>query len=187
MATLYVSNTAKPRYKTEPLIVPGALAVLRVSNFAPRIGDTLNPVSPNAFANFTVEHRVGRLVQTRVTALTDLRDMCNMQAALHSVLSGVVGQAVICTDWTQLRVLSPGIAESVCQMLTTTNNKVLRGAILLDPEQATFNLQVDRVIREAGSLSRRTFRDTVKMVNWLAEVTTPEEVACAREFLMLRD
>jgi hypothetical protein len=126
---------------------------------------------------------VGRLVQTRLTSLNDPLDMCQVQAALHSVLASVAERAVICTDWTKLDVLSPEIAKSVYEMLAVTNTKVLRGAILLHPEKATFNLQIERIIREAGNSSRRCFRRESKLLDWIAEVLTPEELSCVREFL----
>ncbi len=122
-------------------------------------------------------------MQTRVTALSDPLEMCHVQAALHSVLSGLRVQAVICTDWTKLDVLSPEIAQSVYEMLAITNTKVLRGAILLHAEKATFNLQIERIVREAGGASRRCFRDTSNMLDWVAQVLTPEELSCARAFL----
>jgi hypothetical protein len=144
----------------------------------------LFPRTPDSAESFTIERKVGRLVQTRLPTLRDLSEMREMQDTLLRVLREVKGQVVICTDWTMLDVFSPELAQSVYEMLATTNSKVLRGAILLNAEKATFNLQVERVIREARNPSRRTFRSSHRMLDWLSEVLEPEEVASATEFLM---
>lgn len=146
----------------------------------------LYPRTPESSATFTIERKVGRLVQTRLHTLRDVSEMRDMRDALMQVLRQVKGQVVICTDWTMLDLLSPELAQSIYELLATTNSKVLRGAILLNAEKATFNLQVERVIREAGNPSRRTFRSMSRMLDWLSEVLEPEELSSATEFLRER-
>ncbi|MEO1170622.1 MAG: hypothetical protein AAFX94_01020, partial [Myxococcota bacterium] len=47
---------------------------------------------------------------------------------------------------------------------------------LLVGDSATFILQMERVIREAGSPQRKTFRDFPALRQWLAPVLTPDEL-----------
>ena len=70
-------------------------------------------------------------------------------------------------------------------MLAVTNAKVLQSAILLEPRKATFNLQVERVIANAKNSSRKSFRDARKMLDWLTEFLEPNELQCAKDFLVV--
>jgi hypothetical protein len=55
--------------------------------------------------------------------------------------------------------------------------------VLLTIEHATFGLQAERLVREAALAVRRTFRDKEKMLAWLGEELTPEELEAAARFL----
>jgi hypothetical protein len=92
-------------------------------------------------------------------------------------------RAVICADWREIDVFAPAVAERVVAMLSTTNAKLLRSAILLEAENATFNLQVERVIRDANNPARRSFRDRDKLFSWLGDFLDPEELKGAKDFL----
>ena len=107
-----------------------------------------------------------------------------IQLAMAKVLEKVANRAVICADWRAIDVFGPEVAEAVVDMLVETNAKVLHSAILLEPRKATFNLQVERVMRNAKNSARRSFRDTRKMVDWLAEILEPNELKCAKDFLV---
>ena len=90
---------------------------------------------------------------------------------------------MVCADWRQANILAPAVAERLTGLLQRGNPHVERSAILLAREHATFNLQVERLVREAKNPARRTFRDTESMVTFLGEVLTPAETAHARAFL----
>jgi hypothetical protein len=107
-----------------------------------------------------------------------------VQLAMAKVLEKVENRAVICADWRAIDVFGPEVAEAVVHMLAVTNAKVLQSAILLEPRKATFNLQVERLMRDAKNSSRKSFRDTRKMVAWLAEFLEPNELQSAKDFLV---
>lgn len=92
-------------------------------------------------------------------------------------------KAVVCTDWRPIDIFSPSIADAILGLLNATKHKILRGGILLNAEKATFNLQVERVLRDAGNSSRRCFRDPETLVEWLSESLEPAEIDMARSFL----
>jgi hypothetical protein len=108
-----------------------------------------------------------------------------IQMAMAKTLERVGSRAIICADWRNIDVFAPEIAERVIAMLTVTNPRLACSAILLEPRNATFNLQVERVIRDAASPVRKSFRDQEKLLAWFAGFSEPAELESAREFLSL--
>jgi hypothetical protein len=68
-------------------------------------------------------------------------------------------------------------------VLAKSNAHLERSAFLLLPEGALFHLQAERVVREAKSAVRRTFRDPRSLVAWLDDVLDDPERARVRAFL----
>lgn len=93
-------------------------------------------------------------------------------------------KAVICSDWRLIDIFAPPVADAVLGMLNVTNHNVLRGGILLNAEKATFSLQVERVLRDAGNPGRKCFRDKDKLLRWLSESLDPDEIQAARYFML---
>jgi len=93
-------------------------------------------------------------------------------------------KAVICSDWRLIDIFAPSVADAILDMLNVTNHHVLRGGILLNVEKATFNLQVERVLRDAGNPGRKCFRDKDNLLQWLGESLEPAEIEAARHFML---
>jgi hypothetical protein len=91
-------------------------------------------------------------------------------------------KSVICADWRAASLLAPDVADALIGLLRVGNAYFERSAILLAQDQALFGMQVERVVREAGSSTRRTFRDPMKMRRWLAEVLDADEIRRMNEF-----
>ena len=104
--------------------------------------------------------------------------------AIKRAIEQVGNKVVICSDWRLIDVFAPSVADAVLGMLRVTNHSVLRGAILLNAEKATFNLQVERVLRDAGNPGRKCFRDKDSLLHWLGESLEPDEIEAARYFMM---
>lgn len=109
--------------------------------------------------------------------------MGQVQFALGRALERVKSKAVICSDWRPIDIFAPAVADAVLGMLNVTSHKVLRGGILLSADKATFNLQVERVLRDASNPNRRCFSDKSKLIEWLSEPLDPHEVVEAERFL----
>ncbi len=128
---------------------------------------------------------MGRLIQTRLYALQHPRQVIQVQTAVIQALARLSRDAIICTDWRKIDVFAPEVAEAVIGMLNVTNGRVQRGAILLHPDKATFNLQVERVLRDANNPARKSFRNAEKLLAWLSAILEPNELDCAHEFLSI--
>ena len=131
---------------------------------------------------FHLECHVGRLIEARPEGLHSLADLSAIYSALGQLRRAVPGAAIFCVDWRCMRVLSPEVAQTLARSLREGNSHTLRTATLTGAH-ATLNLQLERLIREANQPSRRIFREPEPLLAWLAQVTTPEEQARAREFL----
>jgi|SRR5690349_9001272 hypothetical protein len=132
---------------------------------------------------FTVTVRVGRLVEARLTSLADVDEVTRFERAMAEAFASVGGRSVVCADWRQANILPPAVADRLTALLQRGNPHVERSAILLAREHATFNLQVERLVRESQNPARKTFRAPEPMVDYLAAVLTPTEKARVAEFL----
>jgi len=115
--------------------------------------------------------------------MRDIQTVAYVQRTMAHTLRQIHGPAVLCADWEQIEILSPQVSEAVIAMLAATNAKIVSSGILLAPEAATFNLQAERVIRDANNPGRKAFRDRRKLLDWFAGVLKPDEMQAACEFL----
>lgn len=142
--------------------------------------------SQNATADFVVSPGAGRLLQTSIGELHSTLELAQIKGAVISAMQRVGGEVIVCTDWRQIRVFAPEVADALVSMFSVTNRRVLRGAILLASHNATLGLQLERVLQAAHSKSRRSFYDPEQMLAWLAEVLTPDELQSAEAFIRHR-
>lgn len=130
-----------------------------------------------------VENPAGRLVTFRVVSPVDDANAANAAADLRKHVAAVSGRVVICTDLTDARVFSPGTTEVFVAQMKAGNPKLERSAILLGDNSPTFILQLERMVREAASPDRRTFRKPSELEAWLQPVLTPAEQTALHSFL----
>jgi len=134
-------------------------------------------------ASFHVARKVGRLIELRPEPLYSVDLVAALGNAAKAVMRGVGTECVFCMDWRRLRLFAPEVADALAALMKGGNARFLRSAVLIG-DNATFGLQVERVIKAANNPSRRAFRDVNELLAWLGEVTTPEENGRARQFLL---
>jgi hypothetical protein len=131
---------------------------------------------------FHVDTPAGCLVVARWREFPDTASAERFRDAIRTAVSKAK-PAVICADWRQASLVSPAVAEVMSSMLRGANPLIARSAILLAVEHAMFNLQTERLVREAGNPNRRTFRQPGEMLAWLGQVLAPAEHEAAQRFL----
>ncbi len=124
---------------------------------------------------FTVERRVGKLVEARVRILRTLEDVQRYELAVRTALLAAGPGAVGCSDMRFAEVFPPDVTSAIVQLLSRDNSALARSALLVADEQATLNLQIERIVREANNAARRTFRDPIELMAWLSGVLNTEE------------
>ena len=136
---------------------------------------------------YCVECRVGRFVEARLLVPRTAVEVEAFAEELRRVFAMAAGKCVICADWRAAVLLAPEVADALVDLLRRGNPYVDRSAILLSGDNALFNLQVERVVREAKNPARRTFRQAAPMRAWLAQVLGNEERLRMHEFLVERE
>jgi hypothetical protein len=125
---------------------------------------------------FSVEHRQGRLIETRLQSLANATEVAEFGARFRQVVGTLPPRPVIiCGDYRGVRVFAPDVAERFSAMLVGANPRVERSGILLDADQAVAAMQIERTVKQAGNSSRRTFRAAAELVAWLGEVLDADE------------
>lgn len=133
---------------------------------------------------WTVEKKTERLVFIAISSPFGLEDVAPFQAAIVKLLTEVPGRVVTCMDLRQSIVLAPEVADALVALMRRDNPRIERTAFLLK-DNAVLNMQVARMIREAGNPSRRTFHDSQQLLTWLQESLEASEVQTLRHLLQV--
>jgi hypothetical protein len=110
-------------------------------------------------------------------------DVAAFQLAMRSAFLVAGPKSVICADWRKADVFPPAVGDALIALLKAGNRRFQRSAILLPPTHATFNLQVERLLREAQNPERQAFRAPMPMLAWIGTMLSEDESRRAREFL----
>lgn len=134
---------------------------------------------------FTVERRIGCLVEARVHAL---RSGDEGNAYFDAITRAVLdvpapARAVICADHRPVVIYPPAVADRLVQLFTSVNTRVARAALLVSPTNATVSMQLARIVRESDNPNRQVFRDLELFTAFLEEVLDAAEMARAQAFM----
>lgn len=132
---------------------------------------------------FTVLSGFGRLLEVRVFEVFSVDDIASLSAALAEEALALVAPPVIFCDYRAAPPFSQAVADEWSREMRGFNAKVVRSAILISPDNETFNLQLARVVRCAGSASRQLFSDAGELREWLWELLTATELARVDELI----
>ena len=135
--------------------------------------------------NFSLATKVGRLVEARVFALRSRRDVEDYGNAFGTHLMRLPQgmRAILCADHRPVSIYAQEVADRLLEMFKPLNAHLERVAILAAPSNATFAMQLDRIVRAAGYAARKVVYATDDAVQHLAPVLTPQELKRARAFL----
>jgi hypothetical protein len=127
--------------------------------------------------------RVGRLIEVRVGRLATLSDVESLNDAVRAAAGGAGRGAVICADYRRTKPFTGEVAGAWSQAMRRANESIVRSAVLLNPSNTMFNLQVERVVHCAANEQRRLFRDAKELQDWLEGILTAAEREALRVFL----
>ncbi len=137
-----------------------------------------------SWAVWSVERRVGRLVEIRIYSPITVAETIPWSAAHDEVVGAIRGPYACFVDLVDATIFSP---EAVAGYVRTMRNeeRLLRTGTLLNASP-TFGLQIQRMIREANHPERRAFRDPGELFAWLGDVLDAAEKQRLRELLVAR-
>src|SRR5579862_3217090 len=121
--------------------------------------------------------RAGRVIQIRVRRLADVTDVERLGDAVGAALRDAGPGASICADYRSTLPLSPAVAKTWAKVMRGTNGVLARSAVLIDPRNTLFNLQMERIVRCSANPARRIFQDVDRLGDWMAGVLEESEQA----------
>jgi len=139
-------------------------------------------MKPQAEKPWTVERRVGNLVEIRVNHLPSLEEVRRFSNEIVKQ-AGPAGESVLVVDLRPPIIFAPDVADGVIGLMTRANRVRKKTGILLADEHAVFGMQLTRLVRKVGDPNRQTFYNPVQMLTWLADVLTPDETRRAHAFI----
>lgn len=152
------------------------------------IGRTHDPCLPprmTTSTGYTLETRVGRLIEARVTRLRTRDDANRYSEALGAEVARLPRQraAILCADHRPIVVYPQPVTDRLVELFQVMNTRLERIAIFVSPTNATLLMQLERLVREAAFSKRRVFREPSAGLVHLGESLDPAELARARAFL----
>jgi hypothetical protein len=132
---------------------------------------------------YSYECNVGRLVEVRFDEMVSIEDIDGVGRDARRLMARNDTRYVCAVDMRRTRVLAPNVADALLEGLRPFNPRVERTAVLVDGESPTLALQIERLHREAGDATRRTFDEPRFMRTWLGLVLTEAERARLAVFL----
>jgi hypothetical protein len=136
-------------------------------------------------ARYTVETRVGRLIEARVHALLSRADADAYGVAVIAATGKCPpGKApVLCADHRAAGIYPPEVADRLVELFRPNNTRFSRIAILVASNNATLQIQLQRLTREAGFENRRVFREPKGALAHLEAALDARELDRAHTFL----
>jgi hypothetical protein len=133
-------------------------------------------------AMMRAENRVGRLCEATFLPPFSMAETEAFAAETRRLVAAGARPVVFVCEMRRVQIFPPGISDVLTALMQSDNPRVARNALLIG-ESSTFGLQIERMLRDAGSPSRRTFRAPAALLKWLGEVLTPSEVERAATFV----
>jgi hypothetical protein len=119
--------------------------------------------------------RAGRIVEVHVRRLADRSDVELLRAQVKATLRLAGPGPVICADHRLASLQSWDAADTWSKAMRGSGSGVVRSGLLLDPANAMYNLQIERVVQRAGNPVLRLFADFDELREWVGEVLAEHE------------
>ena len=132
---------------------------------------------------FTMEQRIGRLVEVRYRETLTLDDFTQLMAQTRTLFNNSKKALVFVTDARYVSPFPRDVAESLVWVMRRDNPKIAAGGILLSRENVVWQRQAERMLREAKSTVRRTFFEPQEVQGFLAPHLDGDERRRLNEFL----
>jgi hypothetical protein len=131
---------------------------------------------------YTIENRVGRLVELRVESPVTYEELLEFHNILGEVCKQIQGQIVMCTHLAGATVFNQQVTQRWQSIIKQDAPIVERNAVLVG-DGAVFSMQVERIIRQAGHPNRKAFLSPTDLASWLGEILTVRERGRLETFL----
>ena len=124
-------------------------------------------------------------MEARIFALKSRKDVEDYGEAFGTHLMRLPQgmKAILCADHRPVSIYAQEVADRLLEMFKPLNAHLERVAIVAAPSNATFAMQLDRIVRAAGYAARKVVFAPDDALQHLAPVLTPQELKRVRTFL----
>ena len=121
-----------------------------------------------------------------VAGYRDAADVDRLFDAIANEIAKLPSPArvVVAADWRWCPPLTDDAAKQLLLRLTRSNPRTERSAALASMSSPAAGMQLLRLVKESNHPQRRLFYERDALVQWLAEVLSPVELARLREFTL---
>ena len=133
---------------------------------------------------WSIERRVGRLVEIRIWSPVSVEETVPWQRAHDGVIGTLEGPYVCLVDLVEATVFPQNVVDAYVATMKD-EPRLVRTATLLN-QSPTFGMQIVRMIKEANHPGRRAFRDPEELAAWLGEVLDAAERSRLDDYLYQR-
>src|SRR5260370_27491928 len=115
-----------------------------------------------------IQHRVGRLVETRFATPIEPADLEAFDRERARMRMQFNDERVVVMDFRRASILPPELADTLVGLLHGPNPGLLRNGILVPTASPTVAMQLTRIVHQAKSDRRRVFRSARAVPAWLS-------------------
>ena len=126
-------------------------------------------------APYVARVRASRVVEVHVRRLASVSDVESLHGQVSAAVRRAGPRSVICADHRFASPLSREVADALSRNMRENNGTIVLGALLLDPANAMYNLQLERVVRCAANPARRLFVNVEELRDWVRDALTEPE------------
>jgi hypothetical protein len=132
---------------------------------------------------FSIQTRVGRLLEARVFQLTTRGDADEYSVAIGREVARHTQPPILLADHRPVQIYPQEASDRLVELFQQMNRRIERIAIIVAPTNATIYLQLQRLVREANFEARQVFKDVRPAIDHLALSLGKPELDRARAFL----
>jgi hypothetical protein len=132
---------------------------------------------------FTAEIRVGRLLEVRLASPLPLYEAQALVHAIRKLVKATRAPSLGVIDMRGVRILDPDVVDFLSELMRRDNPWLARNAFLVTDAGALKTLQIERMLKEGGSVARKAFRARQDVEAWLGEALDTAEQARLAAFL----
>jgi hypothetical protein len=141
-------------------------------------------LSPERVTSYSIQTRVGRLIEARVFQLLTRADADEYSHALGREVAKHASHApILLADHRPVTIYPQPASDRLVELFQDMNRRIERIAIIVAPSNATIYLQLHRLVREAGFEARQVFKEAKPALDHLAVALGADELRRAQAFL----
>jgi hypothetical protein len=132
---------------------------------------------------FSAEIRVGRRLEVRLASPLPLYEAQALVQAIRKLVKATKAPSLGVIDMRGVRILDPDVVDFLSELMRRDNPWLARNAFLLADAGALKTLQIERMLKEGGSVARKAFRARADAEAWLGDALDAAERARLSAFL----